>query len=89
MTDGTHETEANDEVAGRSEFALLGMRFYLVCKIILGWGLIITAILKIAFIRFSFPEMTETQLLINFWADWIITFLMCISGVYVLQPKRI
>jgi len=54
---------------------------------ILGASLMVASVLAALAIRFSFPEMTETQLLIHFFCYWIIIAIATLSGLAMSGAK--
>lgn len=53
-----------------------------------GWALLVFALVIIVGVRFKNPHLTETELLINFWLEWLgaVLFialgLLCVSGKF-------
>lgn len=53
-------------------------------------GLSISAIgaIAILYLRFSNPEMTETQLFINYWFDFLVAAVCLVYGIGLLSDKK-
>lgn len=52
---------------------------------IIGWGLMALAVFVSLAVRFSNPQMTETQLLINFFPVWVFVGINVLVGTILVS----
>jgi hypothetical protein len=57
-------------------------------KNFLGISISVIGAVAILYLRFSNPEMTETQLFINHWFDFLVAAVCLVYGVSLLSDKK-
>lgn len=53
----------------------------------LGWTLFIACVIAGLKIRLDNPELTETQLMVVFWKEWLLLGVLMIKGVLATRYK--
>ena len=55
---------------------------------IIGYGLLLAMIGTGIYVRFSHPELTETQLFIEFWYVWMLMIATVFVALWVLSGAK-